>query len=293
MTSVFSIDVEDWFHILDIPNAPTLDTWASLPSRVESSFLTLLDLADEYGVTCTCFFLGWVGERFPQLVKTAHQRGHEIGSHSYAHRLVYKMTPQQFRTDARHSRELLEDISGNAVNGFRAPGFSVIEDTPWFFEELANAGYKYDSSIFPGRRYSGGCPAAPAAPHRIKAGPGTHINEFPSTVLKIGTCPISFFGGGYLRISAWPLIRIGAKAVAARERPVIFYVHPREIDPGHPRLPMNLIRRFKTYTNVRTTRDKLRHIFREFAPKSFRDHFPDLCTSPRALITNKTAGASL
>lgn len=287
MSSIFSIDVEDWFHILDVPSAPHLESWVTLPSHVERNFLTLLDLADEYDVTATCFFVGWVAERFPKLVKRALERGHEIASHSYAHRLVHQMTRAEFREDIRRSRAVLQEISGEAVTGFRAPGFSVTEDTPWFFEELASAGYRYDSSVYPGQRYSGGCPRAGTAPYRVPIGSDAFIHEFPATVIRIARYPVSVFGGGYLRISPSPLIRMATHIVEKEGRAAIFYVHPREIDPGHPRLPMSLKRRVMTYINIRTTSRKLRCIFREFSPRSFRDEFPHLCRQPVLLPANE------
>src|SRR6201984_1687070 len=128
---IFSVDVEDWFHLLDVPSAPDISSWASLPSRVENSFQRLLDLFSEHERQVTCFFVGWIAERFPQLVREAVARGHEIASHGYAHRLAYSMTRAQFRADALRSRLLLEDISGGRVIGYRAPGFSSTEATPW------------------------------------------------------------------------------------------------------------------------------------------------------------------
>jgi polysaccharide deacetylase family protein (PEP-CTERM system associated) len=144
--AIFSVDVEDWFHILDVPSTPAIESWSELPSRVESNFLRLLDLFGKKSVHVTCFFLGWVGERFPHLVKECVNQGHEVASHGYSHRLIYQMTRDEFYEDAIRSRSLLEDIAGIPVRGYRASGFSVTEQTPWFFEELAKAGYYYDSS---------------------------------------------------------------------------------------------------------------------------------------------------
>jgi polysaccharide deacetylase family protein (PEP-CTERM system associated) len=257
--SIFSIDVEDWFHILDVESAPDLDEWSRMPSRVEKNFRRMLELAGEHGAPATCFFLGWVAERFPHLVKEAAAGGHEVASHGYAHRLVYTMTRGEFVEDARRTRMLLEDTAGVAVRGYRSAGFSVTEETAWFFEALAEAGYRYDSSVFPAPRGHGGMEAASRSPGRI--GP---LFEFPITVADLLGRPVCFFGGGYLRLFPYSLIRQKAHEVLRENRPVVFYTHPREIDPEHPRLPMPLARRFKSYVNLDTTERKLRAILREF-----------------------------
>src|SRR6185312_5917733 len=145
MKSIMSVDVEDGFHLLEAESAPDISQCNSLPSGVARSFLKLLDLFSEKNVHVTCFFLGYVAERYPHLVKEALNRGHEIASHGYGHRLIYTMAPQAF----------LEGITGQAVTGYRAPGFSVTADTPWFFEKLVEAGFRYDSSVFPAPRQHG------------------------------------------------------------------------------------------------------------------------------------------
>lgn len=271
LQNIFTVDVEDWYHILDIPSAPPLSAWASLPSRVEANFRRLLDLFSERNVRTTCFFLGWIAERFPHLVREAVERGHEVASHGYAHRLVFQMTPQEFREDAMKSRKLLEDLSGTPVQGYRAAGFSSTEGSPWFFEELVAAGYEYDSSIFPAERGHGGIPLAPLEPHVVSTSLGT-IVEFPLTVADCMGKRLCFFGGGYLRLFPYWLIRKMAKQVAVSGRPVIFYVHPREIDPKHPRLAMKLSRRFKSYVNLNSTRMKVDRILADFPCTSFREH---------------------
>lgn len=267
---VFSIDVEDWFHIMDLPGAPLIDQWQSLPSLVEGNFLKLLDMADVNGVKATCFFLGWVAERHPGMVREAASRGHEIASHGYAHDLVYEMSPDAFLADALKAKRLLEDIAGRPVHGYRAPGFSVTADTPWFFEKLAEAGYEYSSSVFPASRQHGGMSTFSTAPCVVET-PAGSVTEFPIAVAKILGRPMCFFGGGYLRLFPYPLIRRMARQVLDDGRPLVFYVHPREIDPTHPRLAMSLSRRFKTYVGLHTTAAKLNHIFRDFSFFPFAD----------------------
>lgn len=258
-TCIFSIDVEDWFHILDSPQTPDIAEWDALPSRVVPNFLRLLDLLDQHGVSATCFFLGWIAAKFPQLVKEASRRGHEIASHGHAHRLVCHMRQAEFAEDARSSRSALEDISGTAVVGFRAPGFSATQRTPWFFDSVLQAGYAYDSSVFPTHHGHGGMPEAEYAPHFIG-----DLLECPITVARVLGQPTCCFGGGYLRLSPLRLIRAMARRVFREGRPVIFYVHPREIDPSQPRLPMPLQRRFKSYVNIASTVGKITSLLAEF-----------------------------
>jgi polysaccharide deacetylase family protein (PEP-CTERM system associated) len=270
--SILSVDVEDWFHILDVPSTPPLSTWDSLPSGVERNFLRLLDLFEEHQVKVTCFFIGWVASRFPQMVKRAFRQGHEIASHGYAHRLVYEMSRQEFYEDALRTRKLLEDLSGAPVLGYRAAGFSVLrDDTGWYFEELARSGYQYDSSVFPSSHGHGGIHHFRREPHRL-VNRGASMMEFPITVADLFGRPMCFFGGGYLRIFPYFLIRRMSHRVLREGRPVVFYVHPREIDPAHPRLPMSMKRRFKSYVNLASTEVKLRRILRAFPVTTFRDY---------------------
>jgi polysaccharide deacetylase family protein (PEP-CTERM system associated) len=265
---IFSVDVEDWFHLLDVPAAPELASWASLPSRVEANFNRLLDLFSEQECQVTCFFLGWIAERFPHLVRAAVAGGHEIASHGYSHQLAYTMTPRAFRADVTRSRLLLEDISGTAVLGYRAPGFSSTEQTPWFFSEVAASGYLYDSSVFPARRGHGGNPNSDLGPHL--AGDEMLI-EVPASVAELGPMRMCFFGGGYLRLFPYNVISRMGQRVLANGRPLIFYIHPREIDPEHPRIAMSSVRRFKSYVNLHTTEEKIRNIIRDFPVTTCRN----------------------
>jgi polysaccharide deacetylase family protein (PEP-CTERM system associated) len=263
--------MEDWFHILDVASAPPLAAWEKLPSRVESNFRQLLDLFSATETRVTCFFLGWVAKQHPQLVKEAVQQGHEIASHGYAHRLVYQMTQQEFLDDAVRSRKLLEDISGAPVRGYRSAGFSTTPKTLWFFDALAEAGYQYDSSVFPAPRQHGGIRNGQREPHWVLSRCQRSVLEFPITVANLAGKSMCFFGGGYLRLFPYWLIERMANQVIAEGRPVVFYIHPREIDPAHPRLRMPLRRRFKSYVNLGSTETKIAHILRKFPVTTFRD----------------------
>lgn len=268
MPAIFTVDVEDWFHILDVAGAPAMSDWERLPSRVEANFRRLLDLCNEAGVKITCFFLGWAAERFPSLVREAAAGGHEVASHGYGHRLVYEQSPAEFYADVLKARLLLEDILGRPVLGYRSPGFSVTAETPWFFEELVRAGYEYDSSVFPAARGHGGLRGDLFGPYRMETDSGPLL-EFPITVTAVWGRPICFFGGGYLRVFPYALVRRMAQRVLEEGRPVVFYAHPREIDPDQPRLAMNLKRRFKSYVGLRGMEGKIRQILQDFPITNF------------------------
>jgi polysaccharide deacetylase family protein (PEP-CTERM system associated) len=289
---ILSIDVEDWFHILDCHGAPPLHAWSSLPSRVERNFFRILDLLSDNNVTSTMFFLGWIAERLPHLVREAKARGHEIASHSYAHRLIYTMTPEEFTADTRRARMILQDISGKPVLGYRAPGFSVTADTPWFFERLAAAGHTYDASVFPARRGHGGWSTAEPAPHiALGAGQtGKPLIELPVSVATVLGRRVCFFGGGYMRLFPLRIIRMMAKRVHATGRPVIFYLHPRDIDPEQPRLPMPLLRSFKCYVNAGSACEKLENLSKTFSFISFREY---LTSAPSVELPQRETAALL
>ena len=269
MNNILSIDVEDWFHLLELESTPDIARWATLESRVERTFLKLLEEFDETGVKVTCFFLGWVAERFPELVRQAHARGHEVASHGYGHQLVYTQTKEQFASDIRRSKALLEDIAGAEVSGYRAPGFSVTEKTLWAFDEIASAGFKYDSSVFPAARGHGGIPDGNIAPYWVETQAGPLL-EMPMSVVPMLGQRVFVFGGGYLRLAPYRIIELLGRAVNRSGRPVIYYLHPREIDPGHPRLAMGPVRKTKSYINLRSTMPKLRRLLRSQQLVPFR-----------------------
>jgi polysaccharide deacetylase family protein (PEP-CTERM system associated) len=266
--NIFSIDVEDWFNLSGTGAEPPPSEWDRLESRLERNFHGLLELLAKGGGTATCFVVGYFGKRFPQLIREAVAAGHEIAAHGYFHRLIYEMSPTGFYQDALATRKLLEDVSGAAVRGFRAPAFSVTERTPWFFEKLVEAGYRYDSSVFPAPHQTGGLAGGALAPYTVPTAAGA-LAEFPITTVRVLGQPMCFFGGGYLRLFPYPVIRAMGRKAQSEGRPIIFYVHPREIDPDQPRLPMSRRRRFTCYVNLETTRPKIRHILRDFQVTSF------------------------
>jgi polysaccharide deacetylase family protein (PEP-CTERM system associated) len=287
--SIFSIDVEDWFNLSGTGAEPPPSEWDRLESRLERNFRALLALLAERNATATCFVVGYFAKRFPQLVREAVAAGHEIASHGYFHRLIYQMSSVEFSKDARAARELLEDISGRPVRGFRAPAFSVTERTPWFFDKLLEAGYSYDSSVFPAPHQTGGLANGKFAPYIARARAGA-IEEFPITAVRVFGKPMCFFGGGYLRLFPYPVIRAMGRRALDEGRPVIFYVHPREIDPQQPRMALSRRRRFTCYVNLESTRPKIKRILRDFQVTSFERYMAERNTAEtNAAQTNTSA----
>jgi polysaccharide deacetylase family protein (PEP-CTERM system associated) len=269
--SIFTIDVEDWFNLSGTGLEPPPSQWDRLESRVERNLHGLFELLAAGRSTATCFFIGYFGKRFPHLIREAVAAGHEIASHSCFHQLIYEMSPAEFYQDALASRKLLEDISGRPVRGFRAPAFSVTERTPWFFDKLAEAGYHYDSSVFPARHQTGGLATSRLEPHTVETSAGT-VAEFPITVVRTLGTPMCFFGGGYLRLFPYRLMHAMGQRALKEGRPIVFYIHPREIDPEQPRMPLGPRRKFTCYVNLRTTRAKIERILHDFQVSSFDEY---------------------
>ena len=260
LQNVFSIDIEDWFHILDIAHAYPMSEWDRLESRVERNTDRLLTLLDRFDVKCTCFVLGWIAERYPALLKRIQDAGHEIASHGYAHQLVYEQDPESLRRDLKQSISVIKTATGCVPGGYRAPGFSIFSTTDWAFEVIAEAGFWYDSSVFPARRAHGGMAHARSHIHKRTLKNGQSLLELPiNTTRFMGYC-FAYCGGGYLRAFSYRFIASQIRKANARGEPVIVYIHPRDIDPDQPRLPMTLTRRLKSYLNLDTTEKKLTHL---------------------------------
>jgi len=256
-TAMFTVDVEEWFHILDSPAAPPIEKWNSLQSRVESRLEMILGMLDQCGIKATFFWLGWLAQQHKSMVLRCRKAGHEIASHGYAHVLAYDVGCERFFQDIDRAKKLLEDITGDEIAGFRAPGFGITRDTAWAFDVIKQVGYRYDSSIFPSARGHGGIPGAALGSYLIETRAGL-LPEVSMSMIEILGRRVNLFGGGYLRISPQWLIRWGIGKLRSSGQPLVVYVHPREIDPDHPRLPMSPLRRFKSYVNLKSTMPKLR-----------------------------------
>lgn len=254
--NILSIDVEDWFHILDSPAVPKINEWSKLPLHAEASMEKILAMLEATGTKATFFWLGWMAQRFPGLVRKCQTAGHEIASHGYGHVLAYEVGREEFTEDVNKAKTILEDITGEPIRGFRAPGFAITEKSPWAFDVIKSVGYDYDSSVFPASCGHGGIIDAPMGPYFIETDSGM-LPEIPMSVIETFGRRVSLFGGGYLRLAPQWLIRWGIKRLHKQDQPLIVYVHPREIDPDHPRLPLSLKRRFKCYVNLKSTMPKL------------------------------------
>jgi polysaccharide deacetylase family protein (PEP-CTERM system associated) len=264
LTSCLTIDVEDWFHILDDSAVPSIEHWSSLETRIERNLETMLALLDAFSVKATFFWLGWIAKRHKGLVRKCQNAGHEVASHGYAHVLAYEVGRKAFRRDITRAKAILEDVTGGPIRGFRAPGFSITHKAPWAFEITKEIGYEYDSSIFPAIRGHGGIANTILGPHLIETAAGNLI-EMPLSVIEVFGRRASLFGGGYLRLAPVSLIKWGIQKLEQAQRPLILYVHPREIDPDHPRLPLPLFRRFKCYVNLKSTLPKLEWLCQNYS----------------------------
>ena len=261
--SCLTIDVEDWFHILDSPAVPGFERWPFLESRIEKNLEELLDVLDSFSVKVTFFWLGWLAERHKDLVRMCRDAGHEIASHGYAHVLPYEVGPGIFKEDITLAKNILENIIGDQIRGFRAAGFGITKKAPWAFDVIKQAGYQYDSSVFPASRGHGGIADAPLTPYFIETQNG-HLLEIPMSIVEIFGRRTSLFGGGYLRLANKLMIKWGINKLRAAGRPLIVYLHPREIDPAQPHLPLSIPRQFKCYVNLNTTLPKLKWLCKNY-----------------------------
>jgi polysaccharide deacetylase family protein (PEP-CTERM system associated) len=264
ITNAMTVDVEDYYHVSVFDRTVSRDDWHRVESRVETSTQRLLDLFDEHDVKATFFVLGWVAEHRPALVREIASRGHEVASHGFGHRIVYETTPAEFREDVRRSKRILEDQTGRAVLGYRAPSYSITARSLWALDVLIDEGFQYDSSIFPIRHDRYGIPDAPRHPYVVSRETGS-ILEIPPSTVRMNPINLPAAGGGYFRILPYSWTRWAISRINARERrPAVFYLHPWELDADQPRLPADAFGRFRHYRNLSKTELRLRRLVREF-----------------------------
>ena len=269
--NVVSVDVEDYFHVEAFADVVDRSQWSTFPSRVEASTQRLLDLFDESGVKATFFILGWVAERYPKLVRRIVEKGHEAGCHSYWHRLIYKLTPDEVAEDTRRAKDCIEQAGGQAVAGYRAPSFSITTRSAWALDVLAGLGFSYDSSVFPVQHDVYGVPDAPRGPFVVKTASGP-ITEFPMATFRFRNSPnLPVAGGGYLRIFPYWYTKLGVQRAWKDGLPVVSYIHPWEVDPEQPRLNGRFKSRLRHYTNLNKTEARLRKLIGLAEFTSFRD----------------------
>jgi polysaccharide deacetylase family protein (PEP-CTERM system associated) len=280
VVNAMSVDVEDYFQVSAFDQVVDRSTWDTFESRVCANTERLLALFEESGVRATFFVLGWVAARFPALVRRIAEAGHEIASHGYGHRLVYEIGPEEFRQDIRRAKALLEDISGLAVQGYRAPSYSITERSLWALDLLIEEGYTYDTSIFPIHHDRYGIPGAPRHVHVMERVEGA-IVEAPASTVRWGGVNLPIAGGGYFRLLPYWWTSRGIARLNRRERqPAIFYVHPWEIDPQQPRFDVSRATRVRHYTNIGKTEGRLRRLLRDFAFSTVGDLIRHACPQP-------------
>jgi polysaccharide deacetylase family protein (PEP-CTERM system associated) len=261
--AALTVDVEDYFQVAAFRHVIRYDDWGRMESRVEQNTQRVLDLLAESNQRGTFFILGWIAERFPHLVRKVQAAGHEIGCHSYAHHLIYELTPGEFHDDTLRARKAIEDAAGVPVLAYRAPSFSITPRSLWALDILVELGFKVDSSIFPIHHDLYGFPKAPRQPFRIRVN-GSSVLEFPPTTLRIGRWNMPVTGGGYLRQLPFGFQLRALKTLEERREAVQLYLHPWELDPDQPRIAASLRSRLRHYRNLELTADRLRRLLALF-----------------------------
>ncbi len=266
---ILSFDVEEYFHVEAAAEAGLRpEQWESFPSRLRPCVRRILEMLSNHHASATFFVLGWVARRQPDLVRSIAQAGHEIASHGMTHTMLCRLTREQLRCELLDSRRLLEDLTGKPVCGYRAPTFSITRKTAWALDVLADAGYAYDSSVFPVRHDRYGVPGAPRFVHRAVGPGGGKILEIPPSTLRVLGVNWPVGGGGYLRLLPECLVASALKRAQGAGRCGVIYLHPWEMDPDQPVLPMSRPARWRHRVALRRTEKKLTRLLAEFEFRS-------------------------
>ncbi len=261
-TNALTIDVEDYFQVSALAPYISRSEWDSRECRVERNVDRILAMLDDHDTQATFFTLGWIAERYPQLIRRIEAQGHEIASHGYGHQRASDLNEAAFRTDIETAKKILEDLCGTAVNGYRAPSFSIGAANLWAFEILARAGYRYSSSIYPIRHDHYGMPDSPRFAHHVHDA----LLELPITTLRLFNRNLPSSGGGYFRLLPYAVSRWMLQRVNTREQEsAIFYFHPWEIDVDQPRIAgIDRRTRFRHYLNIDRMEQRLACLLRDF-----------------------------
>ena len=257
-----TIDVEDYYQVSAFENIIGHERWNLYESRVENNTRTILEILDEHSVKATFFVIGWIAEKFPHLVKDIYNRGHEIGSHSYFHRLIYNITPDEFREDTRKAKDILEQIIGNAVLGYRAPSYSITKDSIWALDILEELGFEYDSSIFPIIHDRYGIFDAPRFKYKLP----NNMMEYPMTTSLFLGLKLPISGGGYFRFFPYSFTKMSLNNINKYEKqPFVFYLHPWEIDPEQPKIDgSSPFTKFRHYINLDKVSGRFERLLKDF-----------------------------
>lgn len=258
-THAFSVDVEEWYQ--GIPAADSVKSVAE--RRLDRGLNPLLDLLAEHGIKATFFILGPVVQENPELIRRIANEGHEIGCHGWSHDLVYTMTPERFREETRHARDAVSNLTGRQVTAYRAAYFSITRQSFWALEELVGLGFRYDSSIFPVKNWRYGIPDFEPRPQSVMTGNGP-ILELPLPVRKVLGKNLPLSGGAYFRLYPYAVTRNNFRFAESRGIPAVFYLHPWELDPDHPRVAFDWRARATHYAQLRSTLPKLERLLKEF-----------------------------
>ena len=283
-TNALTIDVEDYFQVAALAEAVDRNDWSSMEYRVEANTDRLLELFSQRGVKATFFTLGWVAERSPELVRRIQKAGHEIASHGYSHQLVYQQTPEVFRDETRRSKQILEDITGEPITGYRAASYSITAQSRWALDILCEEGFTWDSSIFPVHHDRYGMPGTPHEPYRLEAPGGGTLIEFPLSTCPVGSYRLPIAGGGYFRLYPYWLSRWGLGKINRAGQPFIFYLHPWEIDTGQPRLKVKALSRFRHYNNLNKCMGRLEQLLKDFRFGSVSDVLTEIKIPAGAVV---------
>jgi polysaccharide deacetylase family protein (PEP-CTERM system associated) len=270
---IMSVDVEDYFMVEAFSGTVARNSWDKWPSRVVASTQRILDLFDKHEVKATFFFVGWVAQKYPGLVRDVCARGHELACHSYWHRTVYSLTPMEFREDTRAAVSAIEDAAGVKVEGYRAPSWSITKQCLWALDVLAEEGFSYDSSIFPIHHDLYGVPGAKRFPYEVFCANGIALQEYPPATVRLFGQNIPGAGGGYLRIlpmayTHW-LFRKFEHEYGQR---VVVYVHPWELDPEQPLIRDSFKSRLRHYSNLSAMENRLTQLLVNYSFESFRQN---------------------
>jgi len=252
--NILTFDIEDWFHVLDNDLTKTSSEWKNMEVRIHDNMELIFSILEKNNQKATFFCLGWIAEKYPEIIREIDNRGYEIGSHTRMHQLSYSQTPKEFKLDVSHSINSLEDLTGKKVRSFRSPGFSITENNKWTFEILHELGIEIDCSIFPANRAHGGFPTYGTSEPSILKFNGCTLKEFPINTYKLLGKDVVFSGGGYFRI--FPLSVI--KYLNSKSPYVMSYLHPRDFDKNQPMIPgLSKFRQFKSYVGLSGAQKKL------------------------------------
>lgn len=279
LRNALTVDVEDYFQVSAFEPYIDRGEWANYESRLPANMDLLLELFDSAGVRATFFFLGWVAEHYPALLRRVADLGHEIASHGYSHRQVRDQTEQEFREDVERTKKLLEDVAGVPVYGYRAASFSIGTETPWAYDVLAEAGHRYSSSTYPIRHDRYGMREAPRLPRYSSA---TGVIELPVATVEISGLRFPCGGGGYFRLLPYAWTKWSLRRVNNTDgQPAIFYFHPWELDPDQPRpAGLDFLARFRHYVNLKSTERKLTRLLQDFQWGTVMNAFEDVMVKP-------------